>query len=110
MFINREVFDTLNAARLKAEGAVGAQATQIAQLVTHIEWMQTRVTQLEFERAQLIKRYMNVDLPVPQFEAAPPQHPDLNQTMSFNDVGDRAAAEMGLAWRDDGTVQYDPAN
>ena len=108
MWITREIFGTLNAARLKAEGTVGAQSTQIAQLTTHIEWMQMRVTQLEFERAQFIKRYMAVDVPVPSFESAPPAHPDLNQTMSFNDVGDKAAAEMGLAWREDGTVQYDP--
>ena len=104
MWIPRQTFDSVNEARVKAEAAVHAVEIQNAQLTTHIEWMRARLTQIEFERAQLIQRYMGITMPVPAFEDTTTTHPDPNATLDFNDVGDAEAARMGIAWNSDGTT------
>lgn len=103
MFISRTVYTDLRDSLVKAQGEANALAQVNAQLNAHIEWMRVRLTQLEFERAQLLKKYMNIDVPSPSFEQ-PDNQPDMNQVIGFDDVGDKIAAELGLTWNQDGSV------
>ena len=106
MFLSRKAYDDLRDTLVKHEIEGKALMQVNAQLNAHIEWMRVRLTQLEFERAQLIKRYMGIDIPTPSFEA-PDDHPDPNQTFSFNDVGDAIAAKLGISFNPDGTLKYE---
>lgn len=103
MFLTRRVYDDLkdDLSKLRAESSALTQVN--AQLNAHIEWMRVRLTQVEMERAQLLKRYMNVDVPTPTFEEDH-QSVDPNQTLDFQDVGDKLAKELGLEWTNDGYV------
>ena len=106
MFLSRNAYNDLRDERVKSQIEVAALTQVNAQLNAHIEWMRVRLTQLEFERAQLLKRYMNIDIPTPSFEA-PADHPDPNETFSFNDVGDEIAKKLGISFNPDGTLKYE---
>lgn len=108
MFISRKHYDDQRQERQKAIAEADALRAMNVQLNTHMDWMRIRLTQLEFERAAMLKRYLNIEVAVPQFEA-PQEVPDLNQAgMDFNDVGDAAAATLGIGWNADGTLNYTP--
>lgn len=109
MFLSRKAYDDLRDAGVKSQIEASALAQVNAQLNAHIEWLRVRLTQLEFERAQLLKKYMNVDIPVPTWEQ-PESHPDPNETFNFGDVGDKVAAELGLSWNQDGTLNHGQTN
>lgn len=108
MFIARKIYDDLRDERVKLQVEAAALAQVNAQLNAHIEWMRVRLTQLEFERAQLLKKYMGVDVPAPSFEPASETQAgtELNQTLGFGDMGDAAAAALGIGWNPDGTLNY----
>lgn len=108
MFISRHVYDEQRVDLLTAQAEHRAVLSQNAQLNAHIEWLQVRLTQVEYERAGLIKRYMGIDVPVATFEPNTDKAPDPNQTMDFNDIGDAEAARLGLEWAADGTVVQSP--
>jgi hypothetical protein len=105
MWIARSLYDAVNESRVKAEAIQHAQEVQIATLQAHLEWLRVRLTQLEFERAGLLQKYMGVSVPVPSFEDSG-SSPDPNQTMDFNDMGDEEAARQGVDWNADGTLSY----
>ena len=105
MLISRHVYDTLREEKLKAEAANVALQVHVAQLIAHLEWLQVRFTQSEFERASLVKRYMNVDVPIPTVTLPEESQPDPNATLDFGDIGDDEAARLGLEWAADGTVR-----
>lgn len=105
MFIARYIYDMLNERAIKAEAIRDSLTLQNAALNAHMDWMRIRLTQLEFERAGLIQKYMGVSVPVPSFDK-PEEHPDPNQTMDFSDVGDEEAKRLGISWNPDGTLSY----
>lgn len=105
MWIARHVYDSMNESRIKAEAIQKALEQQNITLQAHLEWMRIRLTELGFERAQLLKKYMGVDVPVASFEPASDQ-PDFNQTFDFSDMGDTEAAKHGISWGPDGSVSY----
>jgi len=101
MFISRQTYEDL----LDDRAELRAVATQNAVLTTHVEWLQARITELNYERAGLLKQYMNIDVPVATFEK--PQHfPDPNEPLSFEDIGDEKAAQLGIGWTKDGHLEY----
>ena len=106
MFLSRKAYDDLRNEWLKAHAECTALSGVNAQLNAHIEWMRVRLTQLEYERAQLLRKYMGLDVPTPTFDA-PDEHPDPNQTMDFSDVGDAMADKLGIGWNPDGTLKYE---
>jgi hypothetical protein len=106
VILSRAVYTDLRDSLVKAQGEANALAQVNAQLNAHIEWMRVRLTQIEFERAQLIKRYMNVDVPTPSFEHPADDRPDMNQVIGFDDIGDEVAAKLGISWGPDGTLQH----
>ena len=105
MIISRPIYDALNERAIKAEAVRDALILHNATLSAHIEWMRVRVTELSLERAAMMKRYLNIDIPVASFEEERvPFSPD--ETISFNDVGDEAAAKLGIGWTAEGRVEY----
>jgi hypothetical protein len=97
--------DTIEA-KVKAEAVRDQFALHNAQLQAHMDWLRIRVTGLEMERAQLLKKYMNLDVPVPQWETPDTRVDPNTQVLDFNDMGDAAAAALGLSWNPDGTINY----
>lgn len=106
MILSRTVYQDLRDSLVKSQIETNALTQVNAQLNAHIEWMRVRLTQIEYERAQLIQRYMGITIPTPTFDAPSDSHPDPNQTIDFNDVGDKMAEELGIGWNDDGTLKY----
>jgi len=113
MWIKRELFEKLLENKSKAEGAAQVLAQRVVQQDATIDWLKTRLTQLEYERAQLINNYMGVKIPVPEFDkettAKAPRvtaEDVLNQTVAFIDVGDEEAAKLGLSWDDEGRLMH----
>lgn len=107
MFVPKSVFNDLNVRAISAEAKRSQLEVHVASLTSHIEWLQVRLTQLEFERAQLLQRYMGVTVPVPTFEKAPVlDASDLSNTPDFNDIGDEEAQRLGIGWNADGTLRF----
>ncbi len=113
MWIQRALFEKLIGDKAKAEGAAQILAQRVVQQDATIDWMKTRLTQLEYERAQLINNYMGVKIPTPEFDketvARAPRitaEDVLNQTVAFIDMGDEEAAKLGLGWDDEGRLTH----
>jgi hypothetical protein len=105
MFIARHVYDDLKERAIKAEAVRDSHIAHNTTLTAHIAFMQIRLTELSMERAMMLKRYLNIDVPVPTFEAT--ENPtDFNQVADFNDMGDKEAARLGITWEKDGSVTY----
>jgi hypothetical protein len=105
-----KAFQLEHDARVKAEAVISVVERENVALHTTMDWMKMRLTQLEQERAQLIYRYMGVKITVPEIEDEQPQN-GVNHTLNdaaalFSDMGDQAAAELGVEWDEDGRVKY----
>ena len=77
-------------------------------LQVNLDWLRTRVNQLEHERAQLLWNYTGVKGAVPQIQqvdGVAGNHP-LAEMPSFNDVGDAEAKRQGIEWDSEGRVVY----
>jgi hypothetical protein len=109
MWLSRAVYATEHDARIKAESINAAIVTHNAALKTTADWLMMRLTQLEMQNAQLLKTYLGVTIPVPSFEPDTPRisaSDILNQTMSFDDMGDAAAVAAGIDWDEQGELIY----
>lgn len=110
MWIRRTTYDAMLARALEAQGAKAVLERQVdAQKITQ-DWMIHRLTQLEHERAQLLYRYMDVKVTVPELTPDTPQTDNAsiigNDLPSFNDVGDEEAKRLGLGWDSTGRVTH----
>ncbi len=115
MWISRKEFDSIRADRDKATAENRVLADQnIAQRNT-IEWMCVHATRIEHERAVLVHNYMGIALPTrdltidkaPARAEVPIDIPGvLGQPAMFDDVGDKAAAAMGLDWDHTGKLAH----
>ena len=111
MWISRAHYDDTRLDAEKWRTAARIQADQnIAQRAT-IEWLCTRLTQVERERALLIQNYMGIAVEVPDIRPAPTVEVPLPATLErfqgagmFDDVGDKAARELGIDWGPDGRI------
>ena len=107
MWIDRKTYDDLrlDAAKRSTECLVLQQ--QNSTLVTTLDWLRVRVTQLEMERAQLLWRYTGVKVPVPEIVKTDSVASNpMTQTPNFNDVGDAEAAKLGISWDENGELIY----
>ena len=78
-------------------------------LMTTLDWLRVRVTQLEMERAQMLYNYTGVKVPTPIIDRKPEVHGPEGAAAglpNFEDVGDAEAARLGVGWNPDGTVRY----
>lgn len=113
MWIKRELFERLIGGRDQALGQAQELARRVIAQDTTIDWMKVRLTQLEYERAQLIHNYMGVKLPVLEITKDIPVERSplsveqvLNQTINFDDIGDEAAKAQGLDWDSEGRLLH----
>ena len=107
MWINRKTFDEILHERSQYQGVAQALEQQNRVLQVNLDWLRTRVNQLEHERAQLIFNYMGVKIAVPEIQTVKQDdvHP-LNAIPHFNDVGDAEANRLGIGWDQEGRVAY----
>lgn len=90
--------DTLEALRKEVEVLkTERDALKLANAVTqnHFDWLRVRVNQLENERAQLIKKAYNIDIPVPEIARQPSSLPEPISAL-FEDLGEDTAKKLGL--------------
>ena len=114
MWINRHTYEQLIADlhHVQSERTAAKESKYLFQeqnkvLQVNLDWLRTRVNQLEHERAQLIFNYMGVKIVVPEIQTVKQDdvHP-LNAIPHFNDVGDQEAARLGIGWDTEGRVAY----
>lgn len=107
MWIDRKTWDELKLQLAQKNGENTVFSNNYTALMTTLDWLRVRVTQLEMERAQLLFNYTGVRVPTPAITRAE-EHPDPNIALpNFDDVGDEEAARLGIGWNPDGTVRYD---
>lgn len=70
--------------------------TQLAVSQNEFSWLSQRVNALEVERAQLIEKVHGIRAAVPMIEHRPTTLPIQFTTALFDDMGDKAAREVGL--------------
>lgn len=91
-----------------AEAKAATLAEQNKVLQVNLDWMRTRVSQLERERAQLLYRFTDVKIETPEFDVSlPAPKPDeIVSALSgmFSDIGDERAASLRILHNPDGTV------
>lgn len=75
-----------------------------------IDWMRHRVNALEKEKAQLLMKVTGVMFSVPEIVPTRPgtmsPFAEFDQMPSFEDVGDREAARLGLSLDESGQLVY----
>ena len=105
MWIDRKTYDEirLDASQVRGENVILNQ--QYTALITTLDWLRVRVTQLEMERAQLILNYTGVQVPHPVITRKADANP-MNQLPNFNGLNDEEAAALGVGWNADGTLSY----
>lgn len=108
MWIKAELFQELIQKQAQWEGVSRTLELQNRAMQTTQDWLRTRVTQLEKERAQLLFNYTGVKVPVPEIQPAYDHLSEhkFNEMPSFNDVGDIEAARLGIEWNAGGEIVY----
>lgn len=106
MWIKRDIYDTLNAERIKAMEEARVLFDQNATLRSTMTWALRRVEHVELEKAMLLKQYMGIAVKVPSYVVPEPTNDDvLGGANMWNDVGDDEAKRRGIDWADDGTLK-----
>lgn len=107
MWISKQSFERLLNDAAKAQGVAQTLERENTALHTTLDWMRVRVEQVERERAILIKNYTGVEVPTPAIKRVEPDHLDhMNAPVNYDDIGDDAAAKLGIGWNADGTIRY----
>lgn len=108
MWIDRATFMGLVQGEAKSRGELAALQTRFASQDAMCDWFRIRLTQLEKERAQMIKQYTGVIIETPVFakEDKAPIEQVLSEVSTFDDVGDDIAKRLGIGHNPDGTVNY----
>lgn len=110
MWIKSEIYNKLQTDLEVERRSRELLQNQITATNTMLDWFRVRLTQLEYERAQLIFNYTGVKIPTPVVEKAPlatgEEHKFNDLPNIFSDVGDKEAARLGIDWNNDGTISY----
>ena len=112
MWINRQTFDELHKQLYTTHGRNQTLEHNYTALMTTLDWLRVRVTQLEMERAQMLYNYTGVKVPTPIIDRKPEVHGPEGAVAglpNFEDVGDVEAARLGIDWNPDGTLRYGAA-
>lgn len=108
MWMDRKTYDDLRLQLAQKSGENTVLSQHYIALMTTMDWLRVRVTQLEMERAQLLWNYTGVKVAAPvitKTDISPDTNP-MTQIPNFNDVGDDMAAKLGISWAEDGTLVY----
>lgn len=100
--VSKENVDALREELAAVRAERDALRVSEATAKTNFNWLTIRVNALEVERAQLVKKAFNIDIPVPEVVTSNRRAnalSNLPEMMSalFDDVGDQKAKELGLA-------------
>ena len=109
MWLDRKTYDDLRLDAAKRSTECQVLQQQNTALMTTLDWLRVRVTQLEMERAQLLWNYTGVKIPTPVINKIDPERPETNpmtQIPNFNDMGDVEAAKLGVGWDSNGELVY----
>ena len=109
MFISRTHYDDLRLDAAKHSEAARILSEQNRALQTTMDWMRVQINQLSHEKAQLLFNYTGVKIASPEIvPSAPPANIEdiLGATAHFDDIGDDAAAKLGIFYNTDGTLRY----
>lgn len=105
MWISRKAFEQTIKERDQAIAKATVLEQQNNNLTVTQGWLVAQFNKLELERAHLLSRFMNIDVPVAQIQQKS-SAPDMTKAPSFNDMGDEDAAKLGIDWNPDGTLRY----
>jgi len=109
MWVNKTAYLELYAAWQVQTTGNRLLGEQVVALNTTLDWFRVRISQLEHERAVMLKKYLDIDVPVQVVERQR-EASSLNayhMTADFNDMGDAAAKSLGIGWdADTGVVTY----
>lgn len=109
MWISRQVYTDLLSAQNKAQSDARAFQEANKGLQVTLDWLRTRVTQMEKERAILIERMFGVKIPVPEIVTAPDpfkDHPFNDMASMFNGMSDAEATKAGIEHDEKGELSY----
>lgn len=111
MWISKQTYQDLYHEWQKCKAESEAQTRAAIGLRESNNWLMLRVTSLEKERAVFVERMFGVKIAVPELSPIPIVHDPfaenpLNETMSFEDVGDEAARQFGINHDSEGRVVY----
>ena len=110
MFIRTNQFLKLVEDKAQAEGVASVLRTENAKQVVTIDWLRTRVNQLEKERAILMRERTGLTIPIPEIDMITGNK--MRETRStpplpsFEDVGDEEAARLGVDHNEMGELVY----
>jgi len=93
--ISKESVDALREDLSAVRAERDALQSQMLTTQANFEWLRIRVNALEVERAQLIKKAYNIDLPIPEIVKPTRALPEINSSI-FDDMGDDLARKFGL--------------
>lgn len=109
MWIDRKAYDDLKGMLLLAQADARAFQETNKGLQVTLDWLRTRVTQMEKERAILIERMFGVKVPVPEIMVAPDpfkDHPYNDMASMFNGMSDEEALKAGIEHNEKGELSY----
>lgn len=109
MWISKQAYNDLRDDLVKAQAIAGAEVNANKGLQVTLDWLRTRVTQMEKERAILIERMFGIKIPVPEIQKAEDpfkDHPFNDLASMFNGLSDNEAAREGIEHDAKGEVVY----
>ena len=106
MWITRSIIDDLRHTITKLTTENALLTGQSKAMEVTLDWFRVRITQLEHERAVLLRTYMGVTVPEMSIEKDKPQtrQDAYFATPHFDDIGDDEARKEGLSWDAEGYV------
>lgn len=110
MWIDRIAYTDLTLRLTTAQAEARAFQETNRGLQVTLDWLRTRVTQMEKERAILLERMFGIKVPVPEIMKAEDPfkaHPFNDLASMFNDMTDAEAVKQGIGHDDKGNVTYD---
>jgi hypothetical protein len=109
MWINTKDFIKLAEKVADAQGAASALKNELDKRDVTIDWLRTRVNQLEKERALLMRERTGLNIPIP--EIAPAQQVTGSRMSGimaiddlFEDIGDAEARKQGILHDENGEL------
>ena len=92
--ISKENVDAIRVELAQVRAEKDALIFQLALSTTNSDWMRIRINALEGERAQLLYKLYNIDVPTPEI-VRKPNSPNLSLSDMFEDPGDDEALRLG---------------
>ena len=110
MFVRESTLIATLVTNAELTGTNAGLRAQLASAQTTVDWLRTRVNQLEKERAVLLREVTHLNIPIPEIATPGPVMstavPASLQMPNFEDIGDDAASKLGITHNDAGELEY----